>query len=239
MRRHLLSLSVLGITGLLAGVGTIPMALAQPTEVIYRAELSPLNPTITGTDATGEALFRISGDDLNIQITMSGVSPLIEHWQHFHGFPEGDRAATCPTAKEDANHDGIIDLIETEPVSGTTMVPFNNDPVAMDIPQNSYPTAGDDNRYFYERTVSLKAMEAAFAKQFPGQQLDLDHRVVYIHGVPEATILPDSVASLGDIPANVTLPIACGKIEKVQPGTPVGGELEQGARATPVGGSSS
>jgi hypothetical protein len=36
---------------------------------------------------------------------------------------------------------------------------------------------------------------------------------VYIHGVPSATQLPSSVASLGPIPAQVTLPIACGKIE--------------------------
>jgi hypothetical protein len=239
MRRHLLSLTALGITGLLAGIGAIPMALAQPDQVTYRAELTPLNPTITGTDAYGEALFRISGDDLNIQITMSGVPRVIEHWQHLHGFAEGNRDATCATAKEDANGDRIIDLIETEPVSGTTMLPFNDDPVAMNIPQDSYPTAGDDSRYLYSRTVSLKAMEEAFARQFPGQQLDLDHRVIYVHGVPESTILPASVASLDDIPAQVTLPIACGKIEKVESGTPVGGAMEQAAQGTPIAESTS
>lgn len=239
MKGHLRSLAALGIAGLLAGVGAMPMALAQPTDVIYRAELTPLNPTITGTDAYGEALFTISGDDLNMQITMRGLPQEIEHWQHLHGFAEGERDATCATANEDANGDRIIDLTETEPVSGTTMVPFNDDPVAMKIPQDSYPTAGDDGRYFYERTVSLKAMEEAFAKQFPGQHLDLDHRVVYVHGVPEATILPGTVASLADIPAQVTLPIACGEIERVGPGTPVGGEVEQVAPGTPVGGKTS
>lgn len=50
---------------------------------------------------------------------------------------------------------------------------------------------------------------------FPGQQLDLARRVVFIHGLPVDTKLPTSVASLGPIPAQVTLPIACGKIERV------------------------
>lgn len=70
--------------------------------------------------------------------------------QHFHGFTDG-RNATCAKAAADTSHDGIVDLLETEPTSGTTMVPF-----------------------------------------------------------------PTSVASLGTIPAQVTLPIACGKIEVVR-----------------------
>jgi hypothetical protein len=57
--------------------------------------------------------------------------------------------------------------------------------------------------------------------------------------VPESTILPASVASLDDIPAQVTLPIACGKIEKVESGTPVGGAMEQAAQGTPVAESTS
>jgi hypothetical protein len=35
---------------------------------------------------------------------------------------------------------------------------------------------------------------------------------VFIHGVPSTTTLPASAASLGKIPAQVTVPIACGKI---------------------------
>jgi hypothetical protein len=40
--------------------------------------------------------------------------------------------------------------------------------------------------------------------------------VVFIHRVPSATKLAASVASLGPIPAQVTLPIACGKIERAK-----------------------
>jgi hypothetical protein len=75
-----------------------------------------------------------------------------------------------------------------------------------------YPKASANGTYEYRRTVSLKALKAAFAKAFDGAKLDLDRRVVVIHGTPKT--LPASVASLGPIPAQVTLPIACGTIER-------------------------
>jgi hypothetical protein len=52
---------------------------------------------------------------------------------------------------------------------------------------------------------------------FVGQSLDLDRRVAFIHGGAPASKLPESVASLGTIPASVTLPIACGVVERVSP----------------------
>lgn len=50
---------------------------------------------------------------------------------------------------------------------------------------------------------------------FVGQGLDLVRRVLFIHGVAPASKLPASVASLGTIPVAVTLPIACGVVERV------------------------
>jgi hypothetical protein len=94
------------------------------------------------------------------------------------------------------------------------MVPFNGAPAAMQIPTETYPKASAKGSYSYEKTVSLKALQAAFAVAFGGQDLALDRRVVFIHGVPATIKLPASVVSLGSIPASVTLPIACGKIER-------------------------
>jgi hypothetical protein len=64
--------------------------------------------------------------------------------------------------------------------------------------------------------VSLSALQAAFGKAFDGQKLDLDRRVVFLHGVPATSRLKASVASLGPIPAQVTLPIACGEITRAK-----------------------
>jgi hypothetical protein len=170
-----------------------------------------MNAQVTGSQASGEARLTVAGDTLRIDIDVKGVPPDTIHWQHFHGFKDEGKAM-CPTQAEDVNHDGIIDLIETEQTSGVTMVPFDADPAAMDIAHGTYPKASADGSYHYHQTVSLKALQAAFGKAFDGQKLDLGRRVIFIHGVPDDTKLPATVASLGPIPAQVTLPIACGKL---------------------------
>ena len=187
---------------------------AQST-VVYVAHLHPLNTKVTGVETTGEARFSINGDTLTISVNAQKLPPDIMHLQHFHGFKD-NRAATCPTEAADVNHDGIIDLIETEPTSGTTMVPFHDDPVSMEIARDTYPKASADGTFQYQKTVSLKDLDAAFAKAFGDKELDLDRRVVFIHGILPSTKLPASAASLGTIPAQVTLPIACGEVKRVQ-----------------------
>lgn len=195
--------------------GTDAAAVRERSEIAYTARLVPLNTTVTGSQAAGEVTFSITGDRLTIGTDARGLPKAMTHWQHFHGFEDG-RDAACPTNAADANGDGLVDLIETEPVSGTTMVPFNDDPVAMDIPNGTYPDASSTGTMEYEKTISLSALEEAFGTAFGGQGLDLDKRVVFVHGVPPEARLPASVASLGPIPAHVTIPIACGEIRRAK-----------------------
>ena len=227
----------------MAAAATLPMVPMRPTmaqsqgdTVTYRADLTALNSSVTGSDASGEVMMTISGDDLTIHITVKGVPPDMMHLQHFHGFPEPGKSAQCVTMAQDANGDGIIDIVETEPVSGTTMVPFHDDPVSMAIVNDTYPTADANGAYTYDKTVSLKALEEAFAKQFPDTKgdLDLGNRVVYVHGIPADQELPTTVASLGDIPAQVTIPIACGKLALVNSGSPVASPMTS-PEGTPAG----
>jgi len=216
MRLQKNSFAVISLAGVLAGLAGIFVVQAENARVTYKAELSSLNSKTIGSSARGEATFTISGDQLTIHVNAKGVSPNMEHLQHLHGFAKGDRKSECPTTRNDTNGDGIIDIVETEPVAGTTMVPFHDDPISMEMVKDTYPTAGTDGSYSYEKTVSLKALKAAFAVKVPGQRLDLARRVVFLHGVPASTKLPAAVASLDDIPAQVTLPIACGEIKKVR-----------------------
>jgi hypothetical protein len=178
---------------------------------VYVAQLHPMNAKATGHRTTGEARFTVKGDSLTISVKVKDAAPGLVHWQHFHGFKD-NRDASCATPAADKNRDEIVDLIETEPASGTTMVPFIDDPVSMNVAEGTYPKASAAGTYEYRKTVSLEALNAAFAKAFDGSKLDLDRRVVLIHGTPNT--LPKSVASLGPIPAQVTLPIACGTIER-------------------------
>jgi hypothetical protein len=198
-----------------AGLPAAAGAQTGQSNEVYVAHLSALNTTATGLKAVGKATFTIKGDSLTIAVNASGLPKDIEHWQHFHGFTDG-REAACPTHSADVNGDGIIDVVETEAAAGTTMVPFSGDPVSMDVPHGTYPKASAAGTLQYQETVSLSALQAAFAKAFDGQKLDLDRRVVFIHGIPAASKLKASVASLGPIPAQVTLPIACGRITSAE-----------------------
>jgi hypothetical protein len=208
-------------TFILAAIACVPglPAAAQegrgdrPSKVVYTAHLHPMNAVVTKLQTTGEARFTVAGDSLTITVAVKDAPPGVIHWQHFHGFKDG-RRASCATASADTSHDGILDLIETEPASGTTMVPFIEDPVSMQVAEGKYPKASPLGTYEYRTTVSLAALDAAFEKAFDGSRLDLDRRVVLIHGVGSAVSLPASVASLGPIPPQVTLPIACGRIER-------------------------
>jgi hypothetical protein len=184
-------------------------------DAVYVAQLQPVNSKASGLKAGGEMRFTVHGDRLTIKVRVHGVPPDIEHWQHFHGFPDG-RQATCPGAAADVNGDGYIDIRETEPTSGTTMVPFNADPVKLEIPTDTYPHATARGTFEYQKIVSLSALQSAFGAKFDGHAIDLDHRVVQVHGVLEMPALPASVASLGTIPARVTLPLACGEIKRIQ-----------------------
>ena len=131
------------VTGaLLAAVamGGLPAEAAGQAPTVYVAKLVPLNTTVTGTAAAGTVRFSIRGDSLTIATDATGLPKNITHWQHFHGFKDGHDAA-CPDKSADANGDGIIDLIETESAAGTTMVPFIDDPVSMDVAHGTYPKA--------------------------------------------------------------------------------------------------
>jgi len=85
------------------------------------------------------------------------------HLQHFYGFAEGGQDSRCPTASDDTNGDGVIDSIEPEPVTGTTMVPCHANSVSIEIIKDTYLTADAHVSYSYEKTVYLKALQDAFA----------------------------------------------------------------------------
>lgn len=183
-------------------------------KVIYQADISPLNAEFIGTETQGTAEFIIVGKVMKVTIDIKGAPANMAHWQHFHGFEDGS-LADCATADADKNDDGIVDVVETEEVSGTTMVPFNENPAEMEVGADSYPKTDADGNYHYEVEIPMKNLKAAFADAFGDNGLQLENRVLYIHGVPNDTELPESVSSIADIPGQVTIPIACGKIEKI------------------------
>ena len=75
-------------------------------------------------------------------------------------------------------------------------------------------TADAQGHFAYEIDVPLADLQAKFKEVFGTDDLELDKRVIYIHGVPQDWALPTTVAGeVGAYDAHVTLPIAVGKIE--------------------------
>lgn len=181
----------------------------------YVAKLQPLNAAKIGTSTSGNADLEVADGKLTVSIDLAGLTPGLMHLQHFHGFPDG-KDASCPTAKEDTNGDGYIDLIETEAVAGTTMLPFHKHPVTLEIPNDTYPVADDKGVASYRHSDQVDELEKALQEKFQAPVLDLGKRVIFVHGVASDAKLPASVKSLPGVPAQVTIPVACGKIEVVK-----------------------
>ena len=189
----------------------LPMvACAAPSTQIFRAQLMSLNAPVGG-GAAGTVTLTINDDTLTIKADVTGLSPAM-HMIHIHGFVAGDKAATCAGAAQDKDGDGIIDVIETEPVSGITLIPFDEQPAALVIPSDTYPRANASGAFHYRATVSLTDLNAALKKQFGIDSVHLDKRVIYVHGIADSSHLPPTVHSLPGVPAKVTLPVACGVI---------------------------
>jgi hypothetical protein len=203
-----------GVVGtLVATVATASLLIAPgQAQERFTAKLQPLNADKIGRSASGTASFEIEGGNLAIAIDASGLTPGLLHMQHFHGFPDG-KDAECPTASADVNGDGYVDLLETEPAAGTTMVPFHAHPATLEIPSDTYPVADKSGAFHYQKTESVEKLENGLQEKFKAPGLALAKRVIIVHGVAPDTKLPDTVKSLPGVPAQMTLPVACGAIE--------------------------
>jgi hypothetical protein len=201
---------IVGLAGLFAQPAYADQEPAHADQT-YIARLSPLNSKVAGHHAEGDLRLTISGDTIAIELDARGLPPGMMHMAHLHGYVSG-KNSTCPGARADTNHDGIIDLAETEPAAGVTMIPLNAAPADLTIASDSYPTASTDGRMTYKQQVSFRALTQNMAGTFDGATPDLAKRVIFVHGVDAASPLPKTVASLPGVPAQVTLPIACGKL---------------------------
>jgi hypothetical protein len=179
----------------------------------YVAKIKALNSNLTKEHISGQASFVIADGQLNITIVAKGLAPSIMHLQHIHGFKVSGKASSCLGPDADSNGDGIVDLIETHQSSGVTLIPFNAAPTKLKIKSSSYPVANGNGLLTYQMDVPLDALTSAIQNNYDIGELSLEDRVMYIHGVPEGTSLPETVQSLPGVPSLVTVPIACGEIE--------------------------
>lgn len=206
------AVAVLSLAVILAGFVACQKEPVKEPAAVYRAELHPLNESVTGYSPSGTVTLTHDGDSLTISVTASNLPPGM-HLMHYHGFVDGHKA-TCVTMAQDTNKDSILDDTETMSVSGITLVPFTDDPVSLKINSDTYPVADSSGNLTYEKTVSYDALVNALSAEHGITEPVFENRVVYIHGAN--VDLPETVMSLPDVPATVTLPIACGEFVAVK-----------------------
>ncbi len=196
----------------------------------YQAILTPLNLTAAGS-SKGEALIRIRGDEVKIDVDGEKTPRRIIHWQHVHV------GGSCPTPLNDINQDGFIDYVEAQASTGKILIPLDSD-LSSQAADGVYPVSNHFGNYFYDEETSLARMLADLrapdpvpgddlVKLDPSDNLNLAGRAVMVHGVSRFFPLPATVTSQGGAPAHRTLPIACGVLvrvadsEEVPPPVPV------------------
>lgn len=184
----------------------------------YQAILTPLNVTAAGS-SEGEALIRIRGDEVEVDVDGKKTPRRIIHRQHVHV------GGSCPTPLNDINQDGFVDYVEAQASTGKILIPLDNE-LSSQIAGGIYPVSNRFGNYFYDEETSLARMLADLrapdpvtgddlVKLDPADNLNLAGRTVVIHGVSSLFPLPSTVASQGGAPAHRTLPIACGVLVRV------------------------
>lgn len=189
----------------------------QISEGLYRAVLRPLNTRVYGMIPSGMANVSITGDNFDMKIVMDDA-PRVVHRQHIH------LGGSCPEPSADSNGDGYVDIQETTHKVGPAIVPLDSDLSSQSLGNNIFP-AGDAYTYHESTSLSkmmddLKAQDSnpddSVIKLSAEDDLNLAGRVIIISGAPELTPLPPTVASNEGLPAQKTLPIACGVIERLE-----------------------
>lgn len=195
----------------------------------YRAVLKPLNTAVAG-NVLGTVEIKIIGDDVIFRNNITGAPSGVKHFQNIM------TASVCPGNVSDKNTDSFIDFKELIAVSGKILLPLDSDLTTQLSGMDFGPIANSAGSYVYTRSASLTQLMSdlqdrdpdladPIVKLNPGENLlGLSRRVVVIHGVKASALLPATVASIDNIPAELLIPIACGDLVRVASEEPVASE---------------
>lgn len=189
--------------------------ISSSTIKLYQANITAINPSLYDEPVEGLFSANIIGNNVTFKLNASNLPSDMMHLMHLHGFKNGENAV-CPAMEADANNDGLIDLIETREFSGITMIPMNENPAELNILDQTYPEADAEGNITLETMVNLNELGQAVEENYGLPTIEFDDLVFYIHSIPSDTGLPNSVESLQDVPAHLTIPIGCGEMNLVE-----------------------
>lgn len=195
----------------------------EPLEIkmfgTYQAFLSPINKNVSGHLNGTVALIR-EKEDLTIEVRLSGGPLSVLHTQSIH---IGDR---CPIEADDLNGDDYIDGEEGALVYKEIIIPLDDDISSQRMGGGIFPVTNEYGYYSWGRTTSFKKLmedlreedinlRDDYVKLERNKSLTMFGKVAVIMGVPDTTILPDSVMGRGRMRAHEALPVACGVIGRL------------------------
>lgn len=155
------------------------------------SDIKPLN----GSNARGESLLWLRGNQFYVKVNMRNVSALVRHYQYIH---EGSR---CPTKKDDLDENGVLDFDEVTAISGEILVPLDKDLSEQALGDEWFPVAGKNGKYFYSEAASLPKMLRdlyspdpingdRMTKLIPGEKFEAETRTLIIYGNAQDPFLP-------------------------------------------------
>ncbi len=219
------------------GASGIERQVEQEAEGSYIANFNVINNGVGGA-VTGSVAITKQGNRFLAYAQLSGGYPNIVHQQRVH------IGTSCPTAADDTNGDGYIDVNEAFSRTGKILFPLDSDISSQERGSSIWPSGDMYGNYFWERATAYDRFitdlrepdlneENDYGKLGVEGKLNLDGRVVMVHGAPETANLPDTVGTKGRLRNFQTIPIACGVIRKAGP---VPGTIETDASLGPANG---
>ena len=191
----------------------------------YLAVFDTINPQIT-SKITGAFTFsrEKETDEVVGDVRITNAGPALLHAQNVR------LGTRCPVATDDTNADGIIDAKEGEAVYGGIYFPLDGDLSTASSHDGEFPVGDVYGNYIWARITKfskfisdLRSPDTSdgYFKLAAKEPMDIEGRVVVIHGVDAAADLPATVAGVRRSSPHQALPIVCGVISKVlsPPGT--------------------
>ncbi len=191
--------------------------MSEKVEGNYRVVLRPLNSQIHGFIATGSGKIHSRNNVLEINIVMDDITNA-PHYQNLYS------GSACPKTNADTNGDGFIDVKEAEASIGKVLIPLDAD---LSGQLKGYGTNPSGSAYEYSKKAYLdilltdlkdtdEATIEPIVKLPDHVGLELEGRVIMVHGARDSVKLPDSIRSWPNHTKHQSLPIACGVIQKVE-----------------------
>lgn len=196
---------------------------SQALEGNYRVRFTALNPELS-ENIEAHLVGEIKGDEVKVSIRGMNMAGGITHPQFLY------EASSCPTMDDDTNEDGVLDQVEALETTDGILVPFDDDLSEQISATSVFPMSSSEGSYVYEEEASLSAILSdlrgpdenpndQYIKLSENEELELEGKIVIIHGVSATATLPEMVAaSEGELAVHETVPVACGVVEKIPGG---------------------